>query len=160
MLVSLHHACSYTTDSNYNHQNQINTVFANFSKEDVIYPLTVKKITHAQKDNAILKKLSKTEKYSTQLVEDTQILCKDGKMVIPTVLQNHAVSWYHHYLQHPGHTHLEETLHTVMYWNGMRHTIQSLSKSVVHIKLTNDTSTRMGNSLLSLSSHTLGRHCV
>ena len=84
-------------------------VFTNRSEEDVIYPLTVKEIAQVQKDNALLKKLSKTDQYSTQLVEATQVLCKDGKMVIPKVLWNQAVSWYHHYLQHPGHTCLEET---------------------------------------------------
>ena len=80
-------------------------------------------MTQAQKENAVLKKLSKKDRYSTQLVEDTQVLCKDGKMVIPKALQNQAVSWYHHYLQHPGRTHLEEILHTLMYWKGMRSTI-------------------------------------
>ncbi len=41
-------------------------------------------------------------------------------MVIPKVLQCRAVSWYHHYLQHLGHTHLEKMLHGAMYWKGMR----------------------------------------
>jgi hypothetical protein len=82
----------------------MNMVFANHNKEDVIYPLTLKEIAQAQKEDTVLKKLNKTNKYSTQLVEDTQVLCKDGKMVIPKVLQFRAVSWYHHYLQHPGHT--------------------------------------------------------
>jgi hypothetical protein len=104
-------------------------VFANRSEEDVIYPLTVKEIAHAQEDDLVLKKLSKTDKYSTQLVEDTPVLCKDGKMVIPKVLQRRAVSWYHHYLQHPGHTRLEETLHAAMYWKGMRNTIRSHVKN-------------------------------
>jgi hypothetical protein len=63
-------------ESTINHQHQINTVFANHSEEDVIYPLTVKEIAQAQEDDFILKKLSKTDKYSTQLVEDTHILCK------------------------------------------------------------------------------------
>ena len=31
-------------ENTYNHQKQINMVFANHSKEDVIYPLTVKEI--------------------------------------------------------------------------------------------------------------------
>ena len=39
-------------------------------------------------------------------------------------LQHRAVSWYHHYLQHPGHTRLEETLRAAMYWKGMRNTIR------------------------------------
>jgi hypothetical protein len=45
--------------------------------------------------------------YSTQFIEDTQVLCKAGKMVIPNVLQHRVVSWYYRYLQHPGHTRLE-----------------------------------------------------
>ena len=112
-------------EDTYNHKQQINMVFANCSEEDVTYTLTVKEIAQAQKVDAVLKKLSKHDKYSNQLVEDTQLLCKDGKTVIPTVLQNKALSWYHHYFRHPGHTHLEETLHAVMYWKGMRHPIQS-----------------------------------
>ena len=67
-------------------------VFHNCSKEDVIYPLTIKEIVLAQEDDLVLKKLSKTDKYSTQLVEDTQVLCKDGNVVIPKVLQHRAVS--------------------------------------------------------------------
>ena len=92
--------------------------FANHSKEDVIYPLTVKEIAQTQKDDAVLKILHKHDKYSTQLVVDTQVQHKDG---IPTVIQNGEVSWYHYYTQHPGHIHLEETLHAVMYQKGMRH---------------------------------------
>jgi hypothetical protein len=115
-----------TVKSTHTHQHQMNMLFANCSKEDAIYPLTVNEIEQAQKDNAVLKKLSKTDKYSTQLVEDTQVLCKDGKMVIPKVLlQFRAVSWYHHYLQHPGHACLEETLHAAMYWKSMRNITQS-----------------------------------
>ena len=101
----------------------MNIVFANCSKKDVIYPLTVKEIAQAQEDNSVRKKLSKTDKCSTQLVEDIQVLCKDGKMVIPKVLQRKAVCWYHHYLQHPGHTLLEEMVHAAMYLKGMRNTI-------------------------------------
>ena len=58
-------------------QEQMNLVFANHSKEDVIYPLTVQEIAQAQKLDASLKKLK--DKYLTQLVENTQILCKGGK---------------------------------------------------------------------------------
>ncbi len=50
-------------------------------------------------------------------------------MIIPKPLQRCAVLWYHHYLQHPGHTWLEETMKATMYWKGMRTTIRSLTKS-------------------------------
>ena len=83
--------CHYTMhtlpeESSTTHQHQMNMVFAKHNK-DVIYPLTVKEIALAQADDLVLKKLSKTGKYSTHLVEDTQVLCKDGKMVIPKILQ-------------------------------------------------------------------------
>jgi hypothetical protein len=51
------------------------------------------------------------------------VLCKNGKIIIPTSLRHRAVSWYHHYLQHPGHLHLEEMMRSAMYWKGMRTTI-------------------------------------
>jgi hypothetical protein len=37
-------------------------------------------------------------------------------------------AWYHHYLQHPGHSRLKETMRSVMYWKGMRTTIQRYVK--------------------------------
>ena len=67
--------------------------------------------------------------YSSTLVENTEVLCKDGKMVIPAALQHCAVSWYHDYLQQPGHTRIEETLHAMMYWKGMRLTIHKHIKN-------------------------------
>ena len=84
--------CHYTMqappeESKTTQQHQLNMVFANRREEDVIYPLTEKEIALAQERDLVLKKLTKMEKYSTHLVEDTEVLCKDGKMVIPKVLQ-------------------------------------------------------------------------
>ncbi len=53
------------------------------------------------------------------LIEDTQVLCKNRKFMIPTSLTHRAVSWYHHYLQYPGHLRQEKTMKSVMYWKGM-----------------------------------------
>jgi hypothetical protein len=64
-----------------------------------------------------------------QLIEDTKVLCKNRKVAIPTSLHQRAVKWYHHYLQHPGHSRLEETMRSVMYWKGMRTTIWRYVKS-------------------------------
>ena len=68
--------CHYTTqappeESTTNQQHQMNMVFANCSEEDVIYPLTVKEIALGQERDLVLKKLTKQEKYTTLLVEDT-----------------------------------------------------------------------------------------
>ncbi len=50
-------------------------------------------------------------------------------MVILKALHHRAVSWYHHYLQHSGHTRLKETLRAVIYWKGMRNTIWKYVKN-------------------------------
>ena len=93
----------------------MNLVFANSNKEEVIYPLMVKEIAQAQQDDPNLQALAAKDKYTMKLVENTKVLCKDDKLVIPAALHHWAVSWYHHYLQHPGSTRLEETLRIAMY---------------------------------------------
>ena len=126
--------CHYTLHStNAQHtsniQTSMNLVFANSNKDEVIYPLAVKVIAHAQQDNPSLQALAAKDKYTMKLVENTKVLCKDDKLVIPAALLHQTVSWYHHYLQHPVSTHLEETLCVAMYWKGMCRTIQSYVKN-------------------------------
>ena len=103
----------------------MNFVFANSSEDDAIYPLTVPEIADAQKGDKTLAKLNETDNYSFELVNSVKVLCKDGKLVIPKNLQNHAVAWYHHYLQLPGFTCLEETLCSALYWKGMHRSIRA-----------------------------------
>ncbi len=126
----------------YNEHNQGNTtqecnlneVFANRSEEEEIFPLTTPEIADAKKADSKLKQCFKRNAVldkglEVRLVDNTYVVCQDGRMIIPKPLQRHAVLWYHHYLQHPGHTQLEETMKATMYWKGMHSTIQSLTKS-------------------------------
>jgi hypothetical protein len=113
---------------------QMNQVFTNRSEEDEIYPLTVKEVVEAQKANTKLKHLFKSNAVldkgqELQIIENESCICNKGRLVIPKPLQRRAVMWYHHYLQHPGHTHLEETMKAAIYWKGMRNTIRSITKS-------------------------------
>ncbi len=103
-------------------------MFANCSEEDKTYPLTTVEIAAAQRADASLKHLFKHNAVNDQgleikLIENTTCVYKDGRLVVPKPLQVHAVKWYHHYLQHPGHTHLKEMMDTAMYWKGLRTTI-------------------------------------
>jgi hypothetical protein len=112
-----------------------NLVFAHHKEEDKIYSLTVREITDAQrKDQELKVYFTKNAKMpqmdiGLHLIEDTKVLCKNGKIIIPTSLRHRAVSWYHHYLQHPGHSHLEETMRSMMYWKGMYTTIRRYVKT-------------------------------
>jgi hypothetical protein len=131
-----HHWRSYYKSSTpmQAHCFHMNKVFANCSKEDEIYPLTTAEIAAAQQADASLKHLFTCNAVIDQgleikLIENTTCVCKDGRLVIPETIQVHAVKWYHHYLQHPGLTRLEEMMNAAMHWKGMGTTIRSLTKS-------------------------------
>ena len=61
----------------------MNFVFANRAEESEIYPLTVREIAEAQKDDTSMERLAKKRKYSTQLVEDTKVLCRETSLLSP-----------------------------------------------------------------------------
>ncbi len=98
----------------------MNEVFANHNDEDEICPLTRVEIAEAQRADASLKHLFKCNAVIDQgleikLIDNTTCVCKESWLVIPKPLQLRAVRWYHHYLQHPGHTCLEEMMNAAMY---------------------------------------------
>jgi hypothetical protein len=96
--------------------------------------LTVKEIIEVQKADNKLKHFFKhnatlVKGLELQIIEDQKCICNKGRLVIPTPLQRRVTMWYHHYLQQPGHTRLEETMNAAIYWKGMRKIIQSITKS-------------------------------
>jgi hypothetical protein len=84
------HWCNLEIDTN--KHKDLYFGFANHGEEDEIYPLTTIEIAEAQckdqelkiyyKKNAIMPK----KDICLQLVEDTKVLCKNGKLVIPASL--------------------------------------------------------------------------
>jgi hypothetical protein len=135
MMFSKFWSCyNKTQDQDKINPIEMNQVFANRSEEEEIYPLMVKEIVEAQRADLILAHFFKSNAVLSkglelQLVENESCICHEGKLVIPKPLQRRATIWYHHYLQHPGHIRLEETMKAVIYWKGMRTTIRSITKS-------------------------------
>lgn len=62
-----------SAESTYNHKCQINLVFTNHSKEDLVNPIIVREIVQAQQHITSLEKLSKHDRYSSQLMDDTEV---------------------------------------------------------------------------------------
>ena len=90
MMVTKFWSCyNETQDPDETNPIQMNQVFANRSKEDEIFPLTVKEIVEAQKADPILKHLFKSnvvlsKGIELQLVENESCICHEGKLVIPS----------------------------------------------------------------------------
>lgn len=109
--------------------------------EDEIYPVTIGEIASEQLRDKRLKKLFKHHDKKNfphvrpLVLEGETVLCyrkhrsDKPRMMIPSSLQSKIISWYHHYLQHPGRERLEETLASTMYWHGMRVQIRKFTKN-------------------------------
>ncbi len=131
---NLWHCYNKNNPGNETQECNLNEVFANRSNEEEIFPLTTPEIAEAQQANVKLKHCFRRNSVldkglEVSLVDDTYVVCKDGKMIFPKPLQRHAVLWYPHYLQHPEHTQLEETMKATIYWKCMCTTVWSLTKS-------------------------------
>ncbi len=97
----------------------LNQVFANCGKQEEIFPLTTQEIAEAQKADDKLKDCFKRNAVldkglEVSLVDNAHVVCRDSRMIIPKPLQWCAVLWFHHYLQHLGHTCLEKTMNATM----------------------------------------------
>ena len=88
MMFSTFWSCfSETQDPDELNMIEMNHVFANRSKEDKFFPLTVKEIVEAQKADQILKHLFKSNALRSkglelQLVENESCICHVGKLLI------------------------------------------------------------------------------
>ncbi len=80
-------------DSYTNKHNDWNLVFAHHEEEDEVYPLTLPEIADAQRKDQELKvhfinnTIMPHKDMVIQLIEDTKVLCKNGKVIIPTSLR-------------------------------------------------------------------------
>jgi transposase InsO family protein len=52
-----------------------------------------------------------------------ELICKNAKIVLPTLLQKHVMNWYHAILCHPGMNWTEETILQHLWWPKMREQI-------------------------------------
>jgi hypothetical protein len=94
MTVSKHW-CNLEIDTN--KPKDLNFAFANHGEEDETYPLTAIEIAEAQRKDQELKIYCKKnarmpkKNMCLQLIEDTKVLCKNGKLIIPASLQHRVV---------------------------------------------------------------------
>ena len=112
----------------------VNDVFMSVEgSEEEIYPPTIDEIAQTQRSDRILKKYftstlkgkEHNKDFSVNVIDETDVIVyKNKRLVVPTPLQDKVVQWYHHYLMHPGHTRLEETIAASMYWRNMKNDVR------------------------------------
>jgi len=97
------------------------------------YPLKYATIHKYQlTDNDLQQKLLNNPLYTLHVFcgggKDNQLICFHNKIVIPKILQQPTVDWYHLHLLHPGETRTEETIGQHFTWKDMRLQIRATCK--------------------------------
>jgi hypothetical protein len=91
------------------------------------FPLSYTFLEKAQStDIVILKETAKIKSlYSIQPFtggrKTRELICYNGKIVVPKKLQARVIQWYHDYLGHPGINLTEETIGQHLWWPKMRY---------------------------------------
>jgi len=135
-----HYQTDDSDEQNNNYNHNYSQIFNNNQSDDEIYPLTVAEIADAQRADPMWKIFFKEddpkEKIRSVIIDEVEVLVyNQSRLVIPQVLRTRAVQWYHHYLQHPGISRLEETLVAVMFWPGLRVDVRRHVKSCKRCQL-------------------------
>ncbi len=86
MVVSNHW---YNPEKDTNKHEDLNLLFSNHGEEDEISPLTTIEIYQNHKRKSENAKINK-EGVFIQLIEDTKVLCKNDKPIIPASIRHRA----------------------------------------------------------------------
>jgi Integrase zinc binding domain len=120
--------CAYTLSSILHNEN-VSAVTTSFStqkeKDSELFPMLLELIAKEQKGDPQIQKLreSGTRPIKERTIEGVTLLTIDNRIIIPKVLQQSIVSWYHLYLKHPGQNRMENTLKSIYWWNNMQEDI-------------------------------------
>jgi hypothetical protein len=99
--------------------------FATKLEDDDFYPLNYQQLKIAQGRDKRIQKILKMPNTLYVLKEfhgggkNTPLVCYNGKIVIPGLLQKHVIMWYHTTLCHPGINRTEETIGQHL-WGGQK----------------------------------------
>ena len=131
MYVNSHLQVAHSVTDEKDHMSIKDLFDQTNSENEEVFPITISEIHDEQKKDSSLKHYFKSDTakkkhklnkdYSLRVVDDIDVVMHQNKcLVIPVVFQQKVIDWYHHYLQHPGHTRLEETIRATMYWRSLR----------------------------------------
>ena len=102
------------------------------SEEFPMQPELIKKYQDKDPD---LQKKAKNAKFSTQKVENVELIHYDGKIFIPKPLRQRIIIWYHQFLVHPGKTRMEATIRNSFIWPGLTPEIEEHCKTCASCQL-------------------------
>ena len=86
------------------------------------HPLPYARLAAAQHTDPEIKKVLKKDNSKYHIKDfhgggkTRSLVCYEGKIVVPTKLQQHIINWYHTVLYHPGINRTEESIAQHLFW--------------------------------------------
>ena len=81
---------------------------------------------HQQKDKEIQTQIEKEIKeypnstlYTTKEVEEVELMHKNNKILVPIILQERVMNWYHSILMHIDCNSMEDSIRSLYTWKGL-----------------------------------------
>jgi hypothetical protein len=115
------------------------------------FPLAYYNILECQKEDPEIQKYlaDGKEGYKEEAFPSNErsfkLVAKDGKIVVPKVLQKRIIEWYHGAIMHPGETRTELTIGQHYTWKGMRKTVLDVCRRCTSCQLNKTSTQRMGH---------------
>ena len=111
-------------DYNGNDQTKLNLeeLFTQDEDDLELFPMSIPVIAEAQESCSSLQEKfvqDKNNVFTSNLINDVEVICINNKIYIPEPLRLKILNWYHHFLNHPGATRLENTIKQTMMWPGL-----------------------------------------
>jgi hypothetical protein len=123
-------------------------------EEDLLpnaFPLKLKTITkYQQQDKELLEQVQKDNKnnYSLNIFcgggKERKVICRNDKIVIPKMLQEQIVQWYHTTLCHPSETRTEQTIRQNFTWTNLRNTVHQVCSKCPTCQITKRNNVKYG----------------
>ena len=105
------------------------------------FPMSYAQLESEQnKDASLLDDYAKSDLYDRETRSHGDktytLITREGKIVVPTTMQQSLAQWYHDTLMHPGETRTELTIGQHYYWKNMRDTIKRICSTCRICQLT------------------------
>ena len=114
------------------------------------FPLDLERVAHEQNEDKQLRGVVKgiprhlKAEMKLKVINDVEVQTYKDKIYIPASLREKVLNWYHHYLQHPGASRMENTLGSVVYWPNMSKEIRRLCTTCKLCQLAKRTKNKYG----------------
>ena len=112
--------------------DDVEAILSFASMDEGIFPIQLQLLIQnsQSKDRSLRKRLKENPNhYKKKAIENVQVITYKDRIFVPKKLRNRALTWYHHYLCHPGRDRMYKTMAATLYWDNMETDVSKFTKT-------------------------------